>query len=203
MGGLRERKKQQTRAHIVRSAEALFSERGLQGPTMEEIAASADVAVATLYNYFGSKLAIQMAVFEAETADIVARGAVVVANPGEDPLAAVQHLFDAHLDGFLAIDRRLLLDVLRTGFGGSEMLPDLVSLDLLLLQQVGELMGDLARKGLVDGEGLEDAALLLYSALITVLLSFLTVEAIGPDDARDQVHRLVATAFRGLRRTES
>ena len=201
--GLRERKKQQTRSHIVRSAEALFAERGLQEPTMEELAEAADVAVATLYNYFGSKLALQVAVFEAETADIVARGSLVVANPGDDPRIAVQRLFDAHLDGFLAIDRRLLLDVFRAGFAGTEMLPGLVTLDILLLQQLGELMTGFAGRRLVSSEGLEDATLLLYSSLLTVLLSFLAVEAIGPDDARDQVHRLVAAAFRGLDKIES
>ncbi|MCJ7725181.1 MAG: TetR/AcrR family transcriptional regulator [Acidimicrobiia bacterium] len=203
MSGLRERKKLQTRDHIVRSAETLFAARGLQQVTMEEIAAAADVSVATLYNYFGSKLVLQMAVFEAETADIVARGALVVADPGDDPRRAVESLFDAHLDGFLAIDRRLLLDVFRAGFASSEMLPGLVSLDLLLLQQLGELMGDFAARRLVSSRGLEDATLLLYSCLLTVLLSFLTVEALEPDDARDQVRRLVETAFRGLDRIES
>jgi len=203
MGGLRERKKQQTRTHIVRSAESLFIERGLQEPTMEEIAASAEVAVATLYNYFGSKLAIQMAVFETETADIVARGAVVVADPGDDPCEAVERLFDAQLDGFFAIDRRLLLNVFRAGFASSAMMPGLVSLDLLLLGQLGGLIGDLSGRGLISAEGLEDSTLLLYSCLLTVLLSFLTVEAIGPDDARDQVRRLVRTAFRGLDKIES
>ncbi|MBU1866618.1 MAG: TetR/AcrR family transcriptional regulator [Actinobacteria bacterium] len=203
MSGLRERKKQQTRIDIVRSAEALFAERGLQEPTMEEIAVAAEVAVATLYNYFGSKLAIQMAVFEAETAGIVAGGAAVVADPGDDPEAAVERLFDAYLDGFFAIDRSLLLDVFRAGFSSTEMLPGLVSLDLLLLQQLGEMLGAFAGRGLVASEGIEDASLLLYSCLVTVLLSFLTVEAILPGDARDQVRRLVAAAFGGLRRAGS
>jgi len=170
---------------------------------MEDLAEAADVAVATLYNYFGSRLALQMAVFEAETAAIISRGAVVVADSGDDPRLAVQRLFDAHLDGFLAIDRRLLLDVLRAGFASSEMLPGLVSLDLLLLQQIGDLMVGFAGRGLIRSEGLEDATLLLYSGLLTMLLFFLTVEAIGPEDVRDQVRRLVAAAFRGLDRIES
>jgi len=203
MSGLRERKKQQTRGQIVTAAENLFAERGLQEPTMEELAAAADVSVATLYNYFGSKLALQMAVFEAETAAIVARGEAAIASAGDDPRQAVLALFDAHFDGFFAIDRRLLLDVFRAGFASDQMLPGLVSLDLLLLQQVGELMGMFADRGAVPSEGVEDSALLLYSGLITVLLSFLTVEAIGPDDARDQVHRLVTVAFRGLDTNES
>ena len=174
MSGLRERKKEQTRSHIIRSAEALFVERGLQEPTVEDIAAAADVSVGTLYNYFGSKVVLQLAVFEEETAAIVGQGAGVVSDPGDDPVAAVERLFDGYLDGFFSIDRRLLLDVFRAGFEKTEMLPGLVSLDLLILQQLGEMMGGFAARGLVRSERVEDAVLLLYSSLVTVLLFFLT-----------------------------
>jgi AcrR family transcriptional regulator len=198
MSGLRERKKEQTRSHIIRSAEALFAERGLQEPTVEDIAAAADVSVGTLYNYFGSKVVLQLAVFEEETAGIVGRGAKIVSDPGDDPMNAVERLFDAYLDGFFSIDRRLLLDVFRAGFDRTEMLPGLVSLDLLILQQLGELMGGLAVRGLIRSARVEDAALLLYSSLVTVLLFFLTVDGTEQKDIRAQARRLVETAFHGL-----
>ena len=198
MSGLRERKKEQTRSHIIRSAEALFTERGLQEPTVEDIAAAADVSVGTLYNYFGSKIVLQLAVFEEETAAIVGRGETIVSNPGDDPVAAIERLFDAYLDGFFSIDRRLLLDVFRAGFNSTEMLPSLVSFDLLILQQLGELMGDLAVRGLIRSERVEDAVLLLYSSLVTVLLFFLTVDGTEQEDIRAQARRLVETAFHGL-----
>lgn len=203
MAGLRERKKQETRERIVRCAEALFARRGLQAPTVEEIAAEADVSVATLYNYFGSKLAVQLAVFENEAEAIVRRGAVVLDDPGDDPQRAVQRLFDAYLDGFLAIDRGLLLDAFRTGFSNEDLLPGLVSLDLVLLDQVGALVGALAARGLIREDAAADAGLLLYSAMLTVLLLLLTLEGMDPDDARRQLSRMVAAAFRGLGTTES
>ncbi|MCB2222826.1 MAG: TetR/AcrR family transcriptional regulator [Actinobacteria bacterium] len=197
MSGRRERKKQETRDQIIRSAEALFAERGLQEPTMEDLAAAADVAVATLYNYFGSKLALQMAVFAAETADIVARGAVVGAHPGDDPEEAVGRLFDAYIDGILAIDPRLLVEAIKRGFG-DELSPELVGLDLQMMQQLGDLLRGFARRGLIASDHVEDGVFLLYSALITVLLFFMTMDGFGPDEIRAQVRRLVAAAFRGL-----
>ena len=54
-GGLRERKKAQTRAAIQRHALRLFHESGYSATTMEQIAAAADVSPSTLYRYFPTK----------------------------------------------------------------------------------------------------------------------------------------------------
>lgn len=54
----RERKKEETRQVIVRAAMDLFDAQGFASTTMEQIAACADVAKGTLYNYFPVKEAI-------------------------------------------------------------------------------------------------------------------------------------------------
>lgn len=54
----RDRKRQETAARIVAVAFALFETRGYDAVTMEQIAAAADVAKATLYAYFPVKEAI-------------------------------------------------------------------------------------------------------------------------------------------------
>jgi AcrR family transcriptional regulator len=53
--GLRERKRVDTRTRILDSACALFSARGIEAVTVDEIAAAADVGKGTVYNYFGAK----------------------------------------------------------------------------------------------------------------------------------------------------
>src|SRR5918997_4592487 len=55
MSGLRERKKQATRAAIHDAAMRLFAEQGFAGTTIDDIAAAADVSRATVFSYFPTK----------------------------------------------------------------------------------------------------------------------------------------------------
>jgi AcrR family transcriptional regulator len=53
--GLRERKKAKTRLAISNLATKMFIERGFDAVTVAEVAAAADVSVATVFNYFETK----------------------------------------------------------------------------------------------------------------------------------------------------
>jgi len=54
----RERKKQLTRAALLRSAMALFEERGIYGTRIADITTRADVGKGVFYNYFDTKEAL-------------------------------------------------------------------------------------------------------------------------------------------------
>jgi len=54
-GGLRERKKQQTRQAIHEAAMKLFAERGFEATTIADIAEAADISPRTFYSYFSAK----------------------------------------------------------------------------------------------------------------------------------------------------
>ena len=51
----RARKKAQTRDQIRRTAQRLFAERGFEAVTIADVAATADVAVQTVFNHFATK----------------------------------------------------------------------------------------------------------------------------------------------------
>jgi AcrR family transcriptional regulator len=52
---LREKKRRDTRARLSQTALSLFERKGVEGVTIEEIAAAADVGKGTVYNYYRSK----------------------------------------------------------------------------------------------------------------------------------------------------
>jgi AcrR family transcriptional regulator len=83
----RERKKIAARSQILSTAIDLFSRRGLDAVTIDEIASAADVGKGTIYNYFATKEDIVVAFM----ADLEARLAptVVRFRPGARPVDRV------------------------------------------------------------------------------------------------------------------
>lgn len=66
MAGIREQKKQQTRKAIVDAAIRLFTEKGFEHTSMDELARAAGVGKSTIYGYFNAKEEIFLAYCEAE-----------------------------------------------------------------------------------------------------------------------------------------
>ena len=66
MAGVRETKKQETRKAIMRAAMSLFSEKGFDGTSIEELAKAAGIGKGTIYGYFQTKMDILHAFCEDE-----------------------------------------------------------------------------------------------------------------------------------------
>jgi AcrR family transcriptional regulator len=92
--GLRERKKEQTRRLIAETAWRLFADRGFEQVTVAEVARQAEVAVATVFNYFPTKEDLfyaRLEAFEARLVDAISSRPV-----GEPVLVALRrHLLDS------------------------------------------------------------------------------------------------------------
>jgi AcrR family transcriptional regulator len=97
--GLRERKKQQTRDRLTEAARRLFVERGFEAVSVAEVARSADVSEATVFNYFPTKEDLVYSRLERFEDELLA--AIRDRAPGETILAAFGR-FVLEPRGFLA-----------------------------------------------------------------------------------------------------
>jgi AcrR family transcriptional regulator len=200
--GLRDRKKQAVRRRIIEAAEERFVASGLDATTIEEIAAAAEVSVGTVYNYFGSKNALLVAGVESDTAEMIERGTAILTRPGTNPTKAVQRLFAVYLDQLASWDPQLLREVLSASLqriGGTELTVELVRLDERLLEQLAALLAGFQRRNrLHPAVAPAEAALLLFSTLLTQLFMFLALDGFDRSMLSAQVDRQVEVVFLGL-----
>ena len=93
---LRERKKAKTRLLISHIATKLFNERGFDAVTVAEVAAAAEVSVATVFNYFESK---EDLFFDREGEIIAAHCRFVRERKAEESISdALRRAFHAAID---------------------------------------------------------------------------------------------------------
>jgi AcrR family transcriptional regulator len=91
VGGLRERKKAETRFAISRSALRLAADRGPDNVTVDDIAAEADVSPRTVFNYFATKEQAILGFDPTRSAEL--RQWVAARPARESPLAALRAAF--------------------------------------------------------------------------------------------------------------
>lgn len=96
-----------TRSLILRTALALFRERGVEAVTMREIAKSADIALGAAYYYFPAKEAIVQAYYDQVQADHLARVSAQLAEGKHSFLERLKTVLHSKLD-ILKGDRKLL-----------------------------------------------------------------------------------------------
>ncbi|MDA8356320.1 MAG: TetR/AcrR family transcriptional regulator [Actinomycetota bacterium] len=103
------------RQHILDTALALMSQRGVDGTSMRDLAAAANLNVASLYHYFPSKRDLLVAVLE-DRGFIAGLAAPSPAALTRDPADALSELLDDILRSMLEVEdfiRLMLGEVLR------------------------------------------------------------------------------------------
>ncbi|PWI18647.1 TetR family transcriptional regulator [Streptomyces sp. Act143] len=88
MENLRERKKQRTREALLRAALELFTTRGYEQTTVDDVVAAVDVSQRTFFRYFANKEEAALAVVELAVAHFV--DAVRGRPPHEAPMEALR-----------------------------------------------------------------------------------------------------------------
>jgi AcrR family transcriptional regulator len=105
--GLRERRKRLTATELEAAAIRLFSERGFDSVTVDDIAAEADVSRRTFFRYFASKDDVLLADHRARLAEL--REALAVRPLGEPILAALRNALLSLTDNYEEDRERLLI----------------------------------------------------------------------------------------------
>lgn len=202
MAGLRARQKADRNRRILAAAVAAFRRDGYRAARIEDLAEAAEVAVGTVYNYYGTKGDILMAIVAMEVEAVLDAGAAVVADPPRGAERALTALIWVYYDHSL---EWLSKDMWRAAMAISIEAPETpngrrwTELDARLCAQVGALIGALQRRGEVAA-GLDAAALgeLVFNNLNMMFVEFIKDDAMTLDSLKALVARQVAPLARVL-----
>jgi AcrR family transcriptional regulator len=86
---------------IIDAAEKLFALKGFEGASVRDIAHEADINVAMISYYFGSKEKLMEAIFEARTQNIRLKVENLLQDTGKTPLEKVYTLIDDYVEKFM------------------------------------------------------------------------------------------------------
>ncbi len=122
--GRGERRRQETRAKLIRAAHELMAKNGINATTIQEITDTADVGFGSFYNHFESKTAIVQAIMD-ETiesyGDVLDQIADAVQDPAEILAASVRYVVMRGCEdpawGWFLIRASLPVQALRVGLG--------------------------------------------------------------------------------------
>jgi AcrR family transcriptional regulator len=104
--GLRERKKQKTRAQLTDAAFRLFGERGFDNTTIEDIVDEVEVSPRTFFRYFDSKEDVVIGFFDDIGEEL--REMLELRPAGEPPYTAVSEALGSLADMYEADEGRVV-----------------------------------------------------------------------------------------------
>lgn len=190
MSGIRQKKRAKTEAAILRAAAFLISKKGFARTSIEDIARRAEVGVGTVYNYFGSKNALLLALMQRDMQDLLKEGQTVLAHSAKNPESALAELFGIYASGFLGrYERKMLREVFAVAFyQPKELGRELTRLDYQLMQQVGRLLEEFQRAGILRKSlPIDQAALVLYAAFAVGVMMYIQCAEMSLESVRTQI----------------
>jgi AcrR family transcriptional regulator len=168
---------------MLTAAGRLFAQKGYARTTFQEIAADADVSVATVFNYFPSKEDLVEALLRPDLERILARGQRVIDHPPADAGRAMVRLLSAYSDlgGPNWESQELLRLAVLPGIGNAGALTNFVNeADARTQAQIRDMLIALRKAGrLLPRLPIEDAAAIVFALLNHHYAAFLTQPSLG------------------------
>lgn len=198
---LRERQKERRQRMILDAATELIGRKGFDNTSIEEIAERAEVGVATVYNYFGSKSELLRAMFVRYIEEEAQMGEAVVSNPPEDMSEGMAALFQTYLMGMAEKCTPQLLQEFMSLAVSKQLAygQQTYQMKLRFLEQCRTLAAHYKDAGQIrDDVSVDEAATTCYSAAALPLAMFSLARAVDIESTKQLLQRQMSLVISGI-----
>lgn len=192
MASLRERKKEDRKSRILDAALRLFEEQGFEITTMEKIAAEADLAVGTLYNYFPSKVELFFLIINAESEQYFTELDAIIAERKGVP-EAVFAFCRVYLKSFSLYSKKVWRELFRLSLFGKDSCYEKISnIDSQFCDKLSVLFTLMQEEGKLSKEcDIEAMMSAIYSILAYNVMRYIAEEAMTQENLEMQLERQI------------
>jgi AcrR family transcriptional regulator len=199
-GSLRDRKKEQLRSQVLRVATQLFRDRGFERTRIEDIAAAANVGVATVYNYFSTKQQILVEIVHQNTDDAQPKIEAAARVDYKDPVDALTELMNADFGDVNDADKALWRELLASMTSDQENRADIEANRMRFRRHLKDVIKRMIRNRKIrrdaDVNALVDVCYAIYAYHFRQLVC---IEGITKAKAMQSIRRDLRTLLSGVR----
>ncbi len=177
--GLRERQKIRRRDIIIAAAKQLFYSQGYAATNMDAIADQAEVGIATVYNYFGSKGRLLAHIQGAELEILYEKVARVMDVPPHDAVEGIISLIDIYRHFQSDWEKKdTLLAVIGPGLSAEPILDELARrAEMKIKEQLKDMISLYQRRNQVRSEiDIADASTIIFYIFNQHFIEYITHE---------------------------
>ncbi len=198
MGGLREKRKNESRERILAASKEVFFTKGYSNTTIEEIAEKAGIGVGTVYNFFKTKADILISVVAGEAGaenyqleDIgLEQGIIdIVMNFTWQSFGKLKYLNKK-------VWKELLSAVFSLQKSENRLFKGLTSLDFKYIEKLKALLLDLRERGaLALDYDIDSASMAVYGTFLTQFLLYIYSDEMTLEQLERGIRRQVGFIF--------
>ena len=180
MTKIMQKKRVRTQNAIIKAATYLFKKQGFEETSMESIAERAEIATGTLYNYYGSKPILLIAIFGDMTKNLTAnapqRREGVMTR--EVAVAGVTSILQIVTQATILFPKAIMRQIFAQLFVlEMKQVSELVAMDMQIVAMLMPILSDMQATGLLAKDtDLQQAAMLLFGSAMMQHQAFISMQ---------------------------
>lgn len=202
MENLREKKKKARRKRIFSAAVQLLKKEGFSKTSMNDIAARANLAVGTLYNYFASKNDLILAIFDHENENFIKKITNKIEKNLKSEMDAKEILIDIvyeFLQDIIFFGKQTMREVMTAFFSSEEYIEKGMRQDLQLIALLKNCIASLQKEKRINTK--IDASLtseIIYGIVFEQVLMYCMIPDFKKEKLKQHTKKQIEIIFEGL-----